>query len=159
MKAELKWLLLLILASVVLVNATGLGHQSPTTIPAVVVRDGLLLKTGPDIFLVENGHKRHIINLDAFTEKGFHWDKVQQVDQAVINSLPDGPPISVLLKGSGPEIYLLDRGRKRHIQTLKDFEQARFLWEDVRFVSDTELRRLPDGLPVPPLTPVPQSSQ
>ncbi|MCZ7572165.1 MAG: hypothetical protein M5U01_26740 [Ardenticatenaceae bacterium] len=159
MNAELKWLLLLVFGSVILVNATGLGHQTPTTIPAVVIRDGLILKAGPDIFLIESGHKRHIINLDAFTGKGFAWERVQQVDQSVINALPDGPPVAVLLKGSGPEIYLLDKGHKRHILTIKDFEQTRFVWDDVRFVSDTDLRRLPDGPPVPPLTPVPTSSQ
>ncbi|HYN87356.1 MAG TPA: hypothetical protein VER55_02440, partial [Ardenticatenaceae bacterium] len=115
-----------------------------------------LLKAGPHIYLVENGHKRHIINLDAFTGKGFDWGRVQQAEQSVLNALPDGPPVAVLLKGSGPDIYLLDHGRKRHIKTLKDFEEARFVWDDVRFVDDNYLAGLPEGAPIPPLTPAPE---
>src|SRR5690606_40975888 len=53
----------------ILVNVSGVGRQTPTTSAGVIVRNGLLLKSGPDIFLIENGHKRHIINLDAFTGK------------------------------------------------------------------------------------------
>lgn len=155
MKSELRWLILLVLGGVVLVNITGLGRQVPSTAAAVLVRDGLLLKSGPDIFLIEDGHRRHILNLDAFTGKGFDWGAVQQVDSSVIASLPEGAPVAVLLKADGPEIYLLDKGQKRHILTLDDFENSRFVWADVRFVSEEELRRLPDGPPVPPLTPVP----
>lgn len=157
MKSELRWLVLLIFAAVVLVNVSGVGRQTPTTSAGVIVRNGLLLKSGPDIFLIENGHKRHIINLDAFTGKGFDWGRVQEVDQGVINGIPDGPPVAVLLKGSGPEIYLLDRGAKRHIQTLDAFEAANFVWDDVRFVSDSELTRLSDGPPIPPVTPGPSN--
>jgi hypothetical protein len=155
MKSELRWLLLFILASVILVNATGIGRQTPASAAALLVRDGLLLKSGTDIFLIENGQRRHIINLDAFTEKHFDWGQVRPVDPAVLNALPAGPPVAVLLKGSGPEIYLLDKGKKRHILTLQDFEAARFVWDDVRYVDDSELARLRDGPPVPPLTPVP----
>lgn len=155
MKSELRWLLGLILGAVILVNVTGLGRQTPTSAAAVLVRDGLLLKAGPDIFLIENGQRRHIINLDAFTEKGFDWGQVQQVDTTLLASVPEGSPVAVLLKGSGPEIYLLDDGQKRHILTLEDFQQARFVWEDVRYVTDMELGRFRDGPPVPPLTPIP----
>jgi hypothetical protein len=159
MKSELRWMLLLIFGAVVLVNVTGLGRQTPTSAAAVLVRDGLLLKAGPDIFLIEDGHRRHIINLDAFSRKVFDWGLVQEVDSSILNGVPEGSPVAVLLKGSGPEVYLLDDGRKRHILTLEDFEQARFVWDDVQYVTDAELRRLRDGPPVPPLTPVPTPSQ
>lgn len=159
MKSELRWMILLVFLAVVFINVAGLGRQTPTSTAAVLVRDGLLLKTGPDIFLIEDGHRRHIVNLDAFSGHGFDWGQVQEVDPAVLNGLPEGPPVSVLLKGSGEEVYLLDQGEKRHIQTLEDFEAANFVWDDVRYVSDAELNRLRDGPPVPPLTPVPTPAE
>ena len=56
----------------------------------------------------------------------------------------------ILLKCSSPHIYLLERGEKRWIKDIPTFEEQGFRWEDMHYVSCEDLRRIPDGRPIPP---------
>ncbi len=61
-----------------------------------------------------------------------------------------GEGYPVLLKCDSPHIYLLERGRKRWVKDIPTFRAQGFRWRDVRFVSCEDLRRIPDGPPIPP---------
>ncbi len=119
---------------------------------SLIIRDGLLLKgSGEKIYVLENNQKRWITTLEAFTFHGYRWEQVNQVDDAFLNRFADGRPIYVLLKcQQSPHIYALENGQKRWIKNIPTFEQEGFVWEDVKFVSCTELRQLPTGIPIPP---------
>ncbi|MFQ6016322.1 MAG: hypothetical protein ACE5NP_12870 [Anaerolineae bacterium] len=150
MKREITQLVVIIFFVVAVINVTGLARTVPTT-TAVVLRNGVLLKgSGEKIYLLEDGKKRWIYNLDAFEGWGYRWEQVQFVPDSLLESLPDGRPLYLLVKGSGEKIYLLDQGQKRWIRTLEDFKAQGFLWEDVKIISDAELRVIPEGTPIPP---------
>lgn len=62
-----------------------------------------------------------------------------------------GGDYPILLKCYGsPHIYLLERGEKRWVKDIPTFEAEGFTWEDVRFTSCEELRKIPDGPSIPP---------
>ena len=67
-----------------------------------------------------------------------------------IQSAIYGEEYPTLLKCDSPHIYLLERGKKRWIKDIPTFEDQGYRWEDVRFASCEDLRRIPDGPPVPP---------
>jgi hypothetical protein len=49
-----------------------------------------------------------------------------------------------------PHIYRLEGEEKRWIVDIEAFEAEGYVWEDVRVVSCTYLRNLPDGETIPP---------
>jgi hypothetical protein len=55
----------------------------------------LILKcqSSPHIYVLENGTKRWIRDIETFTAEGYVWDDVQLVDCSYLRSLPDGPTI------------------------------------------------------------------
>lgn len=119
---------------------------------ALIVRDGLVFKgPGPEIYVLENNRKRWISSLEAFKYNGFTWEQVRTVDQKFVERFPDGPPLHVLLKCAGsPHIYRIEAEKKRWIKDIATFKVEGHVWEDVRFISCPELRRIPDGVPIPP---------
>ncbi len=59
------------------------------------------------------------------------------------------PPI-LLTCEDRPEVYLLERGRKRWIRDIPTFEQQGFRWNDVVHIPCTDLAVIADGPPIPP---------
>jgi hypothetical protein len=149
-------LLLVLFVLAVLVNipvnryGTSLARIMPDT-AALVIRDGLLLKgSGPEIYVLEDERLRWISSLEAFEYFDYHWDQVHIVDDSFLNKFEKGKPIHVLLKcQSSPHIYALENGKKRWIKDIPTFETEGYVWDDVKRVSCTDLRNLPDGPPIP----------
>jgi hypothetical protein len=54
----------------------------------------------------------------------------------------------LVLKGSGPEIYVLDDSRLRWISSLDAFEHLGLTWEDVHVVEDEFLTKFEKGMPI-----------
>jgi hypothetical protein len=54
----------------------------------------------------------------------------------------------LVLKGSGPEIYLLEEDKLRWISSLDAFEHLELTWKDVRVVDDAFLARFEKGRPI-----------
>ncbi|MCL7455171.1 MAG: hypothetical protein M8467_19220 [Anaerolineae bacterium] len=54
----------------------------------------------------------------------------------------------LVLKGSGPEIYVLEDDRLRWISSLDAFEHLRLTWEDVHVVDDAFLDKFEEGRPI-----------
>ncbi|MCL4871689.1 MAG: hypothetical protein KJ063_22245 [Anaerolineae bacterium] len=119
---------------------------------SLIIRDGLVLKgSGDQIYVLEKNQKRWITTLDAFAWHGYRWEQVNIVNDTFLNQFPDGPPVYVLLKcTTSPHIYALENGQKRWVKDIATFEAEGFVWEDVKFISCQELRRLPTGTPIPP---------
>ncbi|MBS3919495.1 MAG: hypothetical protein KG012_11475 [Deltaproteobacteria bacterium] len=56
--------------------------------------DGTLIKgSGPDIYLIENGVRRLIPDMETFNAMGFNWGSVINVEDQKLGSLPSGLPI------------------------------------------------------------------
>lgn len=143
--------LILINLNLPLFNGLALARALPDR-QALIIRDGLLLKgSGPEIYVLDNNHKRWISSLDAFAHYGYTWDEVHIEEDAFLRQFPDGRPLHVLLKcDASPHIYRLENDRKRWIKDIPTFTAEGHVWEDVRFVSCGYLRNIPDGPPIPP---------
>jgi hypothetical protein len=79
---------------------------------------------------------------------GFDQGAVEALPPAVQRLVYEVPP-PILLKCSGPHIYLLDGGEKRWIDTLETFEARGYSWQDVHVVRCADLGSIPDGTPIP----------
>jgi hypothetical protein len=120
---------------------------------ALVVRDGLVVKEedDPEIYVYQDGVFRWISSLDAFEHYGYTWRDVHIVPDGYLAGYEIGAPIHVLLKcEQSPHIYRLEEGEKRWIRDIDTFTAEGHVWEDVRFVSCSYLRSLPDGETIPP---------
>ena len=149
-------LLLVLVALAVLLNVpvnrygTSLARIMPDT-AALVIRDGLVLKgSGQEIYVLEDDKLRWISSLEAFEFFDYHWEQVHIVDDGFLGEFEKGRPIHVLLKCQGsPHIYALENGEKRWIRDIPTFEGEGYVWNDVKLVSCSYLRDLPDGPTIP----------
>jgi hypothetical protein len=102
------------------------------------------------VYVLGGNKRRWISTLDAFEEYGYRWEQVHQVEDQFLVEVEQGLPIHLLLKcDDSPRIYALEDGKKRWIQGIPTFEVQKYVWEDVRFVPCSYLRRLPGGSPIP----------
>jgi hypothetical protein len=132
------------------------GTTLATALPdsaALVIVEGVVVKEegSEDIYVFQNDQFRWISSMDAFEHYGFTWGDVHIVEDGYLDRFEKGPALHVLLKCSdSPHIYRLEGGKKRWIRDIAAFEAAGHVWEDVRFVSCSYLRDLPDGETIPP---------
>jgi hypothetical protein len=132
------------------------GTTLATALPdsaALVIVEGVVVKEegSEDIYVFQNGQFRWISSMDAFEHYGFTWGDVHIVEDSYLDRFEKGPGLHVLLKCSAsPHIYRLEGGEKRWIRDIAAFEAEGHVWEDVRFVSCSYLRNLPDGETIPP---------
>jgi len=63
----------------------------------------------------------------------------------------DLEPMSPLVRGSGPTVFLLENGFRRPFPSEEIFRERGFRFEDVRSVTDEELDSIPLGSPMEPL--------
>ena len=66
--------------------------------------------------------------------------------------MPDSAALIIrdglVLKGSGPEIYVLEQDKLRWISSLDAFEHLGLTWEDVHIVDDAFLGKFEKGRPI-----------
>jgi hypothetical protein len=57
-------------------------------------QDGTLIKgSGPDIYLIENGVRRLIPDMETFKAMGFNWGSVINIDDQKLGDVPLGAPV------------------------------------------------------------------
>ena len=147
-------LLIVILVAAVNVPVNRYGVSLARIMPdsaSLIIRDGLILKgSSPEIYQVEDGKLRWISSLDAFEHLDLEWGDVRIVEDLFLDHFEMGRPIHVLLKcPDSSHIYRLENQEKRWIKDIDTFVAEGHVWDDVRFVGCDELRRIPDGLPIP----------
>ena len=65
-----------------------------------------------------------------------------------LNSIPRGqdfPSLGHLVKGSSPEVFLLEKGKRRWIPDEATFNAMGLDWQAVREISDEDLNSIPRG--------------
>ena len=71
---------------------------------------------------------------------------------ALARALPDRQALifrdGLLLKGSGPEVYVLENNQRRWISSLDAFDHYGYSWDDVQVVEDAILADFPEGRPI-----------
>lgn len=71
---------------------------------------------------------------------------------SLARALPDEKALIIrdglVLKGSGPDIYVLENNQRRWISSLDAFESYGYTWAQVNEVEDDFLESFPEGLPI-----------
>jgi hypothetical protein len=116
--------------------------------------DGTPIKGSTDpVFIMVHGQKRWIPNPQTFDALGLKWDEILVVPNQVIDPIARGPDYPSLrgpvVKGSGPNVYLLQRGVRRWIPDPETFEAIGLRWESIQLLPDAELQLIPEGPPIP----------
>ena len=131
----------------------------PTGTPLLnALADGNLLKgSGPEVYVMEGGAKRHVINPTVLTDCGYGWDAVRLIATSSLNAIPTGGPLSgppcphllppdgTLVRGTGSAIFVMRGGLKRHIPNPVTLEASGFLWGNVNLIADSALNSIPTG--------------
>jgi len=114
--------------------------------------NGTLIKAKDSaaIYLVENGKKREFTSLTLFEKLGYNWDDVISIENEEIDNHPPGGnllyPDGILIRSANkPDIYLLERGKKRKITSLKLFEELGYSWDEVIVISSDEFKDYSSG--------------
>ena len=127
----------------------------------LVLPDGALIKGAftPEVYFMENGLKRWVINEAVFRNFDFEWSKIKIVLNEELEGYPVGKildekskyPDGTLLRGDharagdGVKVYAMQKGSARWVATEQDFENLGFDWQSVMDISPAKLKGLPKG--------------
>ena len=114
---------------------------------AYLPKADLIKGSGPEVYILENGTKHWIPTIEVFNEFRFKWENIKVFSDLVIENYPqdddwrkyDDYPDGSLLKGSGPEVYLIELGKKRWIPSPAVFNKNNFGWKYILKIDDDDL--------------------
>jgi len=117
----------------------------PLSNPVLYPNGSLIKGTGPEIYLVENEKRRHITSPFLFNSRGYKWKNVITISDEELLAHPVGEAVlladGTLIKGTGPEIYLIKKQKKHWIKTIDIFLKLGFKWKNVVKLSAQEMNQ------------------
>ena len=134
----------------------------PAAEPLLSVLDtgNLLRGPGPEVWVMQSGFKRHVTSEAVLAACGYGWDAVMSVTAGSLAAIAStnpltgtdcprlSPPDGAMLKGPGPEVYVMQGGLKRHAPNLATLEARNHRWSDINSLSGSQLGSVPIGLPL-----------
>ncbi|MFE3644776.1 hypothetical protein ACFXOM_28010 [Streptomyces sp. NPDC059169] len=111
--------------------------------------NGLRIKdiSGPAIYLVLDGKRRHVPNPETYNNLFRDWNGIQHVVDAA--AIDNGDPLSdgaFLGKApNAPEVYLVSNGVKRWITSPAAMDKYHFAWNRIASISPVALHAIPTG--------------
>jgi hypothetical protein len=126
------------------------------TVKEKIRADGALIRGAGEerVYLIEGGKKRWIVDSATFAAQGFDWDRVVSVSAEELSIYEEGERVKrdalplqekSLVRGSGPQVYLIEGGRRRWIRDEGAFNYYGFDWGSIVRVSDQELLGFSEG--------------
>lgn len=104
----------------------------------------------PEIYLVDRGYRRWIPNPETYDNLFKDWNGI--IADLDIDQIDRGPDITsgaLLIKAHGePEVYLLDRGHKRHIVNPVVMDRYHFDWNKIKEYPPVTVDAIPTGIPI-----------
>jgi len=75
--------------------------------------------SGPEVYVLENGTRHWVTDIEVFNSFNFNWGNIKKVSDLILESYPQADnwkkgrkfPDGSLLRGSGPEVYLIELGK------------------------------------------------
>jgi len=137
-------------------------NQLPTGTPMLkATGDGMLVKgPGPEVYVMQGGHRHHVATWAAFVSCGYGQDAVKHLEGATINAIPLGPPETgapcprpsfpdgTLLHGAGHRVYVMVQGVKRHVPDALTMDVRRMREGDINHVAESTLALVEQGSPL-----------
>lgn len=156
-------------------SAMGLSFANVITVPdsilnsytagapilSTVATGRLIAGSGPAVYVMDGGVKRHIVSIEAMTACGYSFGAVTVLPDGVVGGQPEGagvdgascprfaPPDGTLLRGGGPEVYVMRSGVRRHVPSLLTFEARGYRFENVDAIPAGELSSVKPGNALP----------
>lgn len=128
-----------------------------------MIDDSSLIKDSQGrIFFIDNGQKRLIKSQRIFDELDFDKKDIKIVNDQMINKIPSGRDINFiydaivynqndiisdgsLIMGTSKKVYLMEKGKKRHILSPKVFNQLQRSKKEIMTIDDFILEQIPVG--------------
>ena len=155
--------------SFILLTAAGLFASPYSAWAFSAFSDGTLIKgSGPEVYALENGLKRHITTEAVFDGFEYNWDKIQYIADEDLARYPTGKkidnarsyPEGALVRGDrnregdGVRVYLVKSGSRRWIETEQDFQNLGLFWGAVMDISAKKLKTIGAGQSLKRETPL-----
>jgi hypothetical protein len=128
---------LIVFAASIVLNVSGAFAQLSDNFP-----EGSLWHAQGDsrIYVIANGHKRHIPNEAVFSSYGWQMSQVQEADPDILFSIPD---VRVIKTADSSSVYDIMSDKRLLIKSAEDFESEGFTWDEVSVVNRAELESYP----------------
>ena len=128
------------------------GQLTGPPCPAFSPPTGSMLSgSGPAVYVMSVGLKRHVPNGVTFEAQGYLWGDVSEIPDPLLASIPSGVQLlnalanGNLLAGSGPEVYVMSGGVKRHVTSPSVMGSCGYSIDAVSVISDFRLGGIPTG--------------
>jgi len=136
-----------------LVSQTGFFLVETKASESYLPRLDLVKGSGPEVYVLETGTRHWIPSIEIFNKFNFKWENIKTYSDLIIQNHPQDSdwsswgdyPDGTLMKGTGPEVYLIELGKKRWIPSLEVFFNNDFGWKYVLNVSDNDLKSFSTG--------------
>ncbi len=109
------------------------------------------------VWLLLATERRRIADAQTLKTIGYNPEEIESVSTKTLQEYPEGLPItdaltasavSVLKTPTTPTVYLLDRGKKRPIQSARAFESLGYRWNQIVTVAEDVAAHYPTGNPI-----------
>jgi hypothetical protein len=118
--------------------------------------DGTLLYGPPDpkIYVIQGGARHWIPNPQTFNADGYNWASVQTIDQATLDSIALGAPItpvdgSLLVAPPDPKVFVMRGGTRHWIPDPQTLAADGYTWASVQTIDTWSMQQIPEGDPLP----------
>lgn len=122
----------------------------PKTGQAALSEGTLIKGLSNKVYVIENGLKRWIKTAKIFNKLSYSWANIRAVSETLLNNTPPGKdltssykyPEGTLLKGDGPPVYFIEKGKRRWIPNPQIFTAKKFKWRNIIQIPDKILNRI-----------------
>jgi hypothetical protein len=141
--------------SVITISKTELGiyGDGKDITGSASMREGsLVMGSSSRVYLIEGGKRRWVRDERTFSSLGYDWNGIVRISDQELLRYVEGQILAkdvikdgMLVRGLGPEVYLLHEGEKCHIVSPQAFAKNNFKWSSIVATSDEVIASYPDG--------------
>ena len=131
------------LSSLIVLNKTQLEAFSSSIVEDYP--EGTLVKsyTNDRVYTIEKNKRRPIFSEKLFNLRKFSWSDIKFLSDRDLASYSLGDPLTypngIVIKGEGPEVYLIENDTRKHITSAILFNKMGLGWDDVIQIRQSEL--------------------
>lgn len=82
----------------------GFTPPSPMPVFPTINNGDLVQGSGPSVYIIEGGAKRHIPDGETFTARGYNWGLIKKIADEQLNSIPTGAPLPSVKAPQQPRV-------------------------------------------------------
>ncbi len=108
----------------------------------------------PEVYVIENGEKKHIKDPNSFVGLGYSWNNIVKVKRDVLGLFRKGVdlkansihPEGALIRVAGnSKVYVIEGGRRVPISDIQLFNARRYDWGKVLIVNENQAKKFAIG--------------